>query len=417
MGNHAVNKTCTYVNSNRRIHCGNIKSSAVLLALVDKMADAVKSVYELLSSEKKKENASIHLKEFFWDQFLKYIASATLALTVLNVSIEFLRGGGVSCFPPSDNVAITAADLEGRTMYEFGRGQTSYINNYCARSVPKTEYFPIYILVHGLLLIVPHYVWSAIYNGDFDSFFSIVEKLDRLRDSATGEYQSNNFDRVTKLEQEYSGRKIYFWYIVKLVAQLLICIGSVLFSVFFFQNFSFIFFCPGADSVDSDSCPEEYLALGTPCGWPLNVTVPCVYTSLRILTVVRYADFVLLAIAVVLVLIGLVWCSVRHIEQLGYTELAKFSFQSCLKPENFVFPPILSWPTYPCFTFKKSDDKTARKIERFWPLTHYPRLHPRHIVWPRILHDLDFLLLMLYRADSSHGQVFKDIQVGNFLIL
>lgn len=50
---------------------------------------------------KKDEGTSLEPKEFFWDQFLKYISSAILALTVLNVSVEFLRGGGVQCFPPT----------------------------------------------------------------------------------------------------------------------------------------------------------------------------------------------------------------------------------------------------------------------------------------------------------------------------
>ena len=52
----------------------------------------------------KKDDAaatSLEPKDFFWDQFLKYISSAILALTVLNVSAEFLRGGGVQCFPPA----------------------------------------------------------------------------------------------------------------------------------------------------------------------------------------------------------------------------------------------------------------------------------------------------------------------------
>ncbi|XP_064399540.1 uncharacterized protein LOC135346000 isoform X2 [Halichondria panicea] len=373
------------------------------------MADAVKGVYDLVNSEKKKESSSIEPKEFFWDQFIKYIASAILALSVLNVTVEFLRGGGVSCFPPSDNVGITAQDLEGRMLYEFGRGQTSYINNYCARNVPNTEYFPIYILIHGLLLIVPHYIWNALHNGDFDSFFLIVDKLDRLRDSTTGEYDTNNFDRVTKLEQEYSGRNIYYSYILKLVLQLLIVCGSVMLSALYFKNFSFIFFCPG-DSVDDFTCPEEHSNIGTPCGWPLNVTVPCVYTSLRVLNLVRYADFFLLAIAAGLVLYGLGWCVVRHTEQLGFFELAKFSFQSCLKPDHFVFPPVVSWPTYPCFTTKKNDPEWALWIERLWPVTHYPQFHVKQIFSPGILHDLDFLLLMLFRADTSHGQVFKDLQ-------
>ena len=391
------------------------------------MADAVKSVYELLSSEKKKENVSIHPKEFFWDQFLKYIASATLALTVLNVSIEFLRGGGVSCFPPSDNVAITAGDLEGKTMYEFGRGQTSYINNYCARSVPKTEYFPIYILVHGILLIVPHYVWSAIYNGDFDSFFSIVDKLDRLRDKS-GEYDSKNFERVTKLELEYNGRRIFISYIGKLILQLIISLVSLIFSAAFFVDcdFEFSFCCPDDNTCNTAEAEEQTCPMNItgkiPKGWPLFINIPCVYTSLRILNLVRYADFLLLGIAVLLVLFALGWCFVRHTEQLGHEAIARFCFHSCLNSDLHRFPSPIFWPVYGCL--RKEDDETDKKkmkrkqklMKYFWLFTHYPQFHLTNLFSPRIQNDFDFLLLMLFRADTSHGQVFKDIQVGSLRI-
>ncbi len=135
---------------------------------------------------------------------------------MLNVTVEFLRGGGIFCFPPSDNVAIENKNLQGKMIYQFGTGQTNYINNYCARMILKTEYFPIYILIHGIFLILPHYVWTSIHRGDFRSFFSVVNKLDHLRDES-GEYDSN---LVTRLEQAYSGQRIFFSYIFKLLCQL-----------------------------------------------------------------------------------------------------------------------------------------------------------------------------------------------------
>ena len=71
--------------------------------------EAVAGTVKSFQQEKKEETSStsLELKEFFWDQFIKYISSAILALTVLNVSVEFLRGGGVQCFPP----AISKSDI------------------------------------------------------------------------------------------------------------------------------------------------------------------------------------------------------------------------------------------------------------------------------------------------------------------
>ena len=68
------------------------------------MAEAVLGAVKVIQNQegqKSDEEPVLQPKDFVWDQFLKYISSAILALTILNLSVEFLRGGGVLCFPPS----------------------------------------------------------------------------------------------------------------------------------------------------------------------------------------------------------------------------------------------------------------------------------------------------------------------------
>ena len=71
--------------------------------------EAIAGTVKSFQDDKKDEASATSLepKDFFWDQFIKYISSGILALTVLNVSVEFLRGGGVQCFPP----AISKLDI------------------------------------------------------------------------------------------------------------------------------------------------------------------------------------------------------------------------------------------------------------------------------------------------------------------
>ena len=65
------------------------------------MAEAIVGTVKALWDDQKSDDEPVlHFKDFVWDQFLKYISSAILALTILNLSVEFLRGGGVLCFPP-----------------------------------------------------------------------------------------------------------------------------------------------------------------------------------------------------------------------------------------------------------------------------------------------------------------------------
>lgn len=369
---------------------------------------AIKAVLDTISSDsnKKKNTDSVEPKDFFWDHFVKYISSAIVALVLIDISIEFFRDGAVSCFHPSDTLSLLSSpSLEVLAVYEFARDQAAFINKYCVSSVPLTEYFPLFVLAHGLLLVVPHYIWSSIHKGDFDSFFSIAEKIERLRRSNTGEYSDDNFDRVKKLEKEYGGnqRKIFLSYIVKLFLQLSVCGISIGLSGGWLTDFSFSFDCPR--SLDKSGI--------VPHGWPLNVTVPCVYTSLRILQIVRLVDFILTGVAGALIIFGLFWCAVRHTEQLGCQQIAKFTFQSCLKPDCFVFPPIIRYSGRKHLKLLQEQFEMSFVMKYlFWFTMH--KIHsfkPRNCFHPAIRSDMDFLLLLLFRADASHGKVFKNVQV------
>ena len=369
---------------------------------------AVKTVLDAVTDGKKKEKDTLEPKEFFWDQFVKYISSAILALTILNVTVEFFRDGGVSCFHPADTVSLISSTpgMAPLAIYEFARDQATFLNRYCIGSIPTTEYFPVFILVHGLLLVAPHFIWSSIYKGDFDSFFSIAGKIDRLRNSTTGEYSEDNFDRVKKLEIEYGGenRRIFDSYIGKLCIQFVVCAVSIGLSAGWLKDFSFSFVCP-RELDEEGVIPDE---------WPLNMTVPCVYTSLRILAIVRVVDFILTGLAAVLILYGIFWCVVRHTQQLGHQEVAKFAFQSCLKSDLYEFPPIIRFGGRDFLKRIQKDYEIGSFVKYLlWPLAH--KVHSfgfRNCFNPGIRNDLDFLLLTLFRADASHGKVFKDIQVS-----
>ena len=45
--------------------------------------------------------AKIEQKEFFWDQFLIYMATIIALLTVLDITLQLFRGGGLVCRLPA----------------------------------------------------------------------------------------------------------------------------------------------------------------------------------------------------------------------------------------------------------------------------------------------------------------------------
>ena len=86
-------------------------------------------------------------REFFWDSVALNVVSAIVGLAAIDVVTEFIRGSSVACYAP-DGVTISEK-------------QEEYINSFCSSSLPMTEYFPAFIVIHGILIAIPHYLWQA----------------------------------------------------------------------------------------------------------------------------------------------------------------------------------------------------------------------------------------------------------------
>lgn len=359
-------------------------------------------------------------KEFYWDQIMFYLVSAILGLSFLDISVEFFRGSVVQCFTPND----------------FTRDQISYLNNYCYSHLPHSQYYLIFILISALLIIAPHYLWNSYFGRHFDFFFDLVKKLDRLRDSSTGDYNPHNYDLVRKLENKFSkfNTWIYRLYMLKLVTQLLISITVLLVNSFFFDN---------EDFKETFTCPESLHLINT-TEWPVEAQVTCVYNSLNLLKFLRWAAFILLFLSIMFLLVGLVWGMIRHPNELGIEDVALFSVLSCLPPEEHNFPSTRTIMKN-IFTCGKVHKKLATREMKETKISleqpndeqdidtskNYCETEDidgsqmkkncgcgggifesfKQLLHPGISSDLDFLLMKLYFADSGHGQVFKDIQI------
>ena len=324
-------------------------------------------VQEIPKSETRKFN-NVERRDFFWDRFIIYISSSIIALTVLSASVEFFRGGsGVSCLIPLIN-----------------RDQVAFLTQFCVDSLPITEHFPVYLLAHGLSLIIPHYMWSSIFKSHFDSFFSVATSIEYLRKGEKGEYSEEDFSRVEKLKKIHGNAKIFLWFMGKLTAQLIISFYSfwITFGWFFIgKRFSVSFTCDvtvmdGAESILDD--------------WPENITeVSCVYPTFRILYVALILDMILTYFVAILAICGLMWCITIHWKELGHKVIAEFAFQSLLEPKSYaaLFYSITVEISFKRYGISLSSDQIIRN-------------------------DLDFLTMALYASDNIYGRAFTDILVS-----
>ena len=319
------------------------------------------------------EGGAVKPREFFWDNIVLFVVSSIIGLAAVDVVTEFLRGGGVSCFSP---VGVELSEAQGE-----------YINSYCAGFLPPGAYIPAFMVIHAVLITIPHYLWLSHYGGNLDYFFQLTSSLKRLRDKESGEYVRENLVIVEQLEttfSTYDQNGMFLWYIVKLIVQLLWTLAGFLFAVwYFFRGFNSNFYCP-RDSVNVTETPF----------WPFDDQVACVFETLDLLQTIWWAEIALLALVCLGLILALIWCLGAHGSELGAKDVALFSFQSGLAPAFYV-PPL---PVPRCF-------KSGRRaLHSFF--TSIPWL-----IGPRIKTNLDFLLLKLYRTDSGLGHVFKEVQI------
>ena len=298
------------------------------------------------------EGKSLAPREFFWDSIVLYVVSSIIALASVETITEFIRGSQVNCL------------IVNETENEV---QSDYVNNFCSSSLPLGQYFPVFIVVHAILMGVPHYLWLNHYGANFDYFFQLASTLDRLREESSGDYSKKNALIFEQLEMAFiEGNCIFRNYVVKLFIQWLFSVVGLAAIVFCFTDFSFAFACPRSLAETFDPF------------WPVpEKQAICVFTSLYLISLVRITDIILVSLVVLGLTWSLIWCFIPHPAALGSEAIAKFSFYSSLRPEQYHRHCSMYFTFYPC-----------------------------------IRTDLDFMMMRLFRTDGGLGLVMKSVQIS-----
>ena len=322
--------------------------------------DTQSAIAAFVKNMDEKNEKPIARKELSWDFFYIFITTTILGLTALDFIAEFFVGNSVSCFPPPDTLSVVTSS--GEEIYGFALRQADYINQFCYQSTTTTRYLPLLFLAQGIAMSIPHSLWAVFFSGEFDSFFTVTQKL--TLHSQTGQFSKKpeNISRLGELEKRFGKNGIiYLFYITKLVLQLLVCISFIFLSGLLFNDFTTSFVCP--DSLDN-------AGKNIPEGWPLNCTVSCVYTSLILFRVVWIANLILTLLALLVTCLGILWITLTPKSILGSEERVKYLSTYNIS-ERFQLETKAGW----------------------------------------ILDDMDFLLYLLSRIDPIKAERFKDIQV------
>ena len=323
-----------------------------------------------LEGKKEGSGNAIVPRDFFWDSVALFVLSAIVALTVLDVVTEYIRGSSVQCFLPNGTGEIPG----------------EYVNTFCSGNVPFTQYFPVYIFITGILIGVPHYLWLNQYRGNFEFFFSKVGGLNNPTDSDTQSHE-NIVKLLTSVFATYRQRAIFFLYVIKLILQWLFTAGSIVAAVLLFRN----------NFQDGFLCPRNNETGGF---WPFEEQAFCIYNTLVLISYLRVAYLCLICLLLLCLSWAIFWCFCTHATELGHEHVACFSYTTGLPTKYYVAQlPLPGWDC--CNLFRRCILSIVTTIP--WFTFHRG---------PRIRSDLDFMVMQLFRTNSGLGFAFKDIQTS-----
>ena len=311
-------------------------------------------------------DSSLKYRDFFWDTIILYVVSVIVGLTAVDAVSEYIRGSDVKCYSPDRSSISDVQD---------------YINTRCAGSLPALEYFPAFLVIHGVLLQIPHYLWINLYNNSFSFFFSKVGEIDLNSEVLS----AGNVAILQQLENSFSTYRqnsMFFLYKAKLWLQTILAVAGLGVAAGFFYEANYVFLCP----TDNQTLSFD--------AWPLDKQVVCVFSSLRLISSIRIGYFFLLSLAILSLLVALMWAYASHPQELGAEHVAKFAFETSLQPHHYV-PKLKRLPSI-----------IRRRLMQHTLFATLPWLFGN-----KIETDLDFLVVMLFRTNSGVGQKLKDLQI------
>ena len=261
------------------------------------------SIHKLKLEEK---SSTLEQKPLVCDRIIFSIASTIFALSISGFVVDFFKSNeyALACF----------SSLENRAQY-------TYINSYCHRYLPVVEYFPVALVAHTAVLIVPYYLWTIAFSAKFDTFWSYAAKVETIGEEGVEDVPHKNYTVVKHLQTEFSNsKKILISYAVRLLLQFALVVASLAVNVTVFRdiNKTITFEC-------SDDLESNQLFGNVTCAYPKKL-----YTN-----VLQIVDYLLLVVAMVVLGYGLRWCLwFNHSTQ---NDIAQFCYESAIDAKYFTY--------------------------------------------------------------------------------
>ena len=259
-----------------------------------------KSIHKLVKLLEEK-TSTLEQKPLVCDRIIFSIASIIFAFSISGFIVDFFKSNeyALACY----------SQLENRAQY-------TYINSYCHRHLPIVEYFPVALVAHTAILIVPYYLWTIVFSAKFDTFFSNAAKVETI---GAENLPHKNYDIVKYLQTEFSNRKILMSYAVRLIVQFALVVASLAVNITVFRDIN---------KTITFECSDDYESS------KLFGNVTCAYPKKLYTNVLQIVDYLLLVVAMMVLGYGLRWCLwFNHSTQ---NDVAQFCYESAIDAKYFI---------------------------------------------------------------------------------
>ena len=251
------------------------------------------------------------VQDFPWERLLTWSSLALLVLSLL--AVYYSGNGEVVCDSPPHL-------------------SSSFVNSACLQSLSRWSYYPLFVFLQSIVLLLPQYLWYSYSKWHVQFFFSALQRFNRHPFTAEGECELEAFEAVANLDEQFSKtRELVRLYVMKIVLHLILwtmCSASTL--MLFFGHDS-RFKCPksvlpSGHCLSRDDC--DILKDSPPF-------IDCFHPQLQNLGSVWAANCFILFISLASIVYSFGWFFILPIKNLKQT--VEFCSNSHLSPKHFMF--------------------------------------------------------------------------------
>ena len=261
-----------------------------------------KSIHKLVKLLEEK-TSTLEQKPLVCDRIIFSIASIIFAFSISGFIVDFFKSNeyALACY----------SQLENRAQY-------TYINSYCHRHLPIVEYFPVALVAHTAILIVPYYLWTIVFSAKFDTFFSLAAKMETIDEEEDAEnLPHKNYAVVKYLQTQFSSKKILISYVVRLIVQFALVVAALAINITVFRDIN---------KTITFECSDDYESS------KLFGNVTCAYPKKLYTNILQIVDYSLLVVAMMVLRYGLLWC-LNHSTQ---NDIVQFCYESAIDAKYFI---------------------------------------------------------------------------------